>query len=56
MIPLDIHFIKHYYRMESDEDLQIKLVFTDRDHEKDMLKREIERRAKENGKPSERVL
>lgn len=43
----DINFIKHFYRSEPDEELQLKLVFTESNWEREALKLEIERREKE---------
>ncbi|MDQ0873760.1 hypothetical protein QFZ77_002419 [Paenibacillus sp. V4I3] len=52
----DPQFLKHYFRSEPDEELNMKLIFTTSKSEGEMLKLEIERRAKENAKLSERVL
>ena len=38
---------KHYYRLESNEDLQRRLVFTDSEYEKDKLTKELARREAE---------
>ena len=40
-------WLRYYFRAEEDEDLQLKLIFTNSEVERDMLDREIKRREDE---------